>query len=169
MFSGLKLCFSYWNVGIAFGIMVSSLINLSQQHFVMVTNTWTWQASLRTESHWCVMCVQGSESGSCSWSDSDSDSGSSSCSSGSACSSGRSSHTHQTFSIRETNFDQVCNISSSFFFNYFFLYFSSVLLYEWLSMIVVQGYRFRPSLPKAWILACSPITNILWVLSKMQT
>ncbi|KDR13021.1 hypothetical protein L798_13229 [Zootermopsis nevadensis] len=49
---------------------------------------------------------EGSESGSCSWSDSDSDSGSSSCSSGSACSSGRSSHTHQTFSIRETNFDQ---------------------------------------------------------------
>ncbi|XP_069704596.1 uncharacterized protein ash1 isoform X2 [Periplaneta americana] len=50
--------------------------------------------------------TEGSESGSCSWSDSDSDSGSSSCSSGSGCSSGRSSHTHQTFSIRETNFDQ---------------------------------------------------------------
>ncbi|XP_023718384.1 histone-lysine N-methyltransferase ash1 isoform X3 [Cryptotermes secundus] len=49
---------------------------------------------------------EGSESGSCSWSDSDSDSDSSSCSSGSGCSSGRSSHTHQTFSIRETNFDQ---------------------------------------------------------------
>ncbi|PSN49784.1 hypothetical protein C0J52_01387, partial [Blattella germanica] len=49
---------------------------------------------------------EGSESDSCSWSDSDSDSASSSCSSGSGCSSGRSSHTHQTFSIRETNFDQ---------------------------------------------------------------
>ncbi|XP_068081470.1 uncharacterized protein [Anabrus simplex] len=48
---------------------------------------------------------EGSESESCSWTDSDSESGSSSCSSRSGHSS-RSSHTHQTFSIRETNFEQ---------------------------------------------------------------
>ncbi|XP_047120741.1 histone-lysine N-methyltransferase ash1 [Schistocerca piceifrons] len=48
---------------------------------------------------------EGSDSDSCSWSDSDSDSGSTSCSSHSGRSS-RSSNTHQTFSIRENNFDQ---------------------------------------------------------------
>lgn len=106
------------------------------------------------------MCVQGSESGSCSWSDSDSDSGSSSCSSGSACSSGRSSHTHQTFSIRETNFDQVCNISSSSsFFSYLFLCFPPVLQYGSWSMLVVQGYRFKHYPMHEWLHVLLSLTS----------